>query len=75
MKESFGAEVVETACAFANARGGYIVVGVDDKGRPSKRLLRSEGLRDYENRIATGTEPSVAVDAEKVPYGGREVVV
>jgi len=75
LKESFGAEVVETACAFANAGGGYIVVGVDDKGRPSKRLLRSEGLRDYENRIATGTEPSVAVDAEKVPYGGREVVV
>lgn len=31
-KESFGAECIETACAFANAAGGYIV-----PGRPGKR--------------------------------------
>ena len=30
LKESFGAECVETACAFANASGGYIVLGVDN---------------------------------------------
>lgn len=30
LKEGFGAECIETACAFANASGGYIVIGVDD---------------------------------------------
>jgi len=75
LKESFGVECIETACAFANAGGGYIVVGVDDKGLPSTHALRGEGLRDYENKILTATEPSVAVDAEKVSFGGREVVV
>lgn len=62
LKESFGAECVETACAFANAAGGYVVIGVDDHGEPSKRQLRGESLRDYENKISTATEPSVAVD-------------
>ena len=56
LKESFGAECIESACAFANAGGGFIVIGVDNKGNPSQRQLRFEGLRDYENKIATATE-------------------
>ena len=74
-KESFGAECIETACAFANAGGGYIVVGVTDDGGLAPSPLRAEALRDCENRIATSTEPSVAVDAERVPYRGGEVLV
>ena len=75
LKESFGAEAIETACAFANAEGGYIVLGVSDDGSLAKSPLRVEALRDYENRIATSTEPSVAVDAERVAYRGGNVVV
>ena len=75
LKESFGAECIETACAFANAGGGYIVLGVDNKGNLAKSPLRQEALRDCENRIATATEPSVAVDAEKVAFRGGQVVV
>ena len=75
LKEGFGAEAIESACALANAHGGFIVIGVDDKGRLAKKPLRGESLRDYENRIATSTEPSVAVDAEKVAFDGAEVVV
>lgn len=75
LKESFGAECIETACAFANAQGGRIMLGVDDRGNLVRLPLRFEALRDYENRIATATEPSVAVDAEKVAFRGGEVVV
>lgn len=60
LKESFNVECIETACAFANAAGGYIVTGVDNKGEPSKHQLRFEGLRDYENKKSTATEPSVS---------------
>ena len=74
-KESFGVETIETACAFANAAGGYIILGVDDNGDISKLPLRDEALRDYENRISTSTEPSVAVDAEKVLFRGEYVIV
>ena len=55
LKESFNVECIETACAFANASGGYIVLGVDNNGNPAKAQLRFEALRDYENRIATAT--------------------
>lgn len=75
LKESFSVESIETACAFANAQGGYIIIGVDDKGAPSKHELRIEALRDYENKISTATEPSVAVDAEKILFQGRDVAV
>ncbi len=75
LKEGFNVESIETACAFANAGGGFIVIGVDDHGVPSKHELRGESLRDYENKISTANEPCVAVDAEKVLFGGREVVV
>ena len=75
LKESFNVESIETACAFANANGGYIVIGVDNKGQPSKHGLRIEALRDYENKISTATEPCVAVDVEKVTFQGRDVVL
>ena len=75
LKESFNVECIETACAFTNAHGGFIVIGVDNDGNPSKSQLRFEGLRDYENKISTATEPSVAVDAEKLEFGGRDVIV
>ena len=51
LKESFGIECIETACAFANAAGGFIVIGVDNDGNPSTHQFRGEGLRDYENKI------------------------
>ena len=51
LKESFGVECIETACAFANAAGGFVVIGVDNDGNPSTHQLRGEGLRDYENEI------------------------
>ncbi|MCQ2395801.1 MAG: putative DNA binding domain-containing protein [Kiritimatiellae bacterium] len=75
LKESFNVESIETACAFANANGGYIVIGVDNNGLPSKQGLRIEALRDYENKISTATEPCVAVDVEKIAFQGRDVVV
>ena len=73
LKESFGAEAIETACAFANAHGGFIVIGVDNNGHLANKPLRGESLRDYENRIATSTEPSVADDADEVAKKSEEV--
>ena len=61
LKESFNVECIEAACAFANASGGYIVLGVDNNGNPAKAQLRFEALRD--------------VDAEKVAFRDATVVV
>ena len=47
LKESFGTETIETVCAFANASGGLIIIGIDDKGEPAKKNLRVESLQDF----------------------------
>lgn len=75
LKESFDKECIETVAAFANASGGYLVIGVTNSGELASLQLREESLRDYENRITTATEPVVSVELEKVVYRGGEVVV
>lgn len=40
-KERFGADVIETAVAFANTRGGSILISVRDKGRPTGGWAKS----------------------------------
>ena len=64
LKESFNIECIETACAFTNAQGGFIVIGVDNDGNPSKRQLRFEGLRDYENKVSA-KEPEITLNGSE----------
>jgi ATP-dependent DNA helicase RecG len=37
-KPNFNEDVIETLVAFANAKGGKVLVGVDDKGKPVKNF-------------------------------------
>jgi len=74
-KERFNTEVIETAVAFANTRGGRILIGISDDGKFSKQSFGKEALRDYVNRIATATEPSIIPSAEKLTTQEGEVIV
>jgi ATP-dependent DNA helicase RecG len=74
-KERFNNDVIETAVAFANTRGGRIVIGVSDSGTLVAQKFSKEVLRDYVNRIATATEPSVIPEAEKLITSQGEVIV
>jgi ATP-dependent DNA helicase RecG len=41
-KSSFGKEVIISLVAFANTRGGKVVLGIDDKGKVTGIELGSE---------------------------------
>ena len=43
-KASFGKDVIETICAFANHKGGTVLIGVADKGRIIGTSYGSESL-------------------------------
>ena len=58
-KENFDQEVIETAAAFANIRGGIILIGVSDNGEIRGITVGKETLRNWSNRIAQATEPRV----------------
>ena len=51
-KENFDQEVIETAAAFANIRGGIILIGVSDNGEIRGITVGKETLRDVSNRIS-----------------------
>jgi ATP-dependent DNA helicase RecG len=74
-KPSFNQDVIETAAALANTRGGRILIGVSNTGAPAGALFSQEALRDAVNRISNATEPSVIPDTEKVSLDGGDVLV
>ena len=74
LKERFGADVIETAVAFANTHGGTILMGVRDDARIVGGHFGKEALRDYVNRIATATEPAVVPAACRVTMGEVEII-
>lgn len=54
-KETFDADATEAVAAFANTRGGTLLVGVRDDGTIRGITLGKETLRDWANQIAQAT--------------------
>jgi ATP-dependent DNA helicase RecG len=74
-KPNFNEDVIETLVAFANAKGGKVLVGVDDNGKPVKNFtIGTESLQNWLNEVKTKTQPSIIPDAEVVEYESVEVV-
>ena len=74
-KSAFNTDVIETAVAFANTRGGRILIGISDTGQPLAKQYGKEALRDYVNRIATATEPSIIPNAQRLEHEHGEIIV
>jgi ATP-dependent DNA helicase RecG len=73
-KESFDREVVVTAGAFANTRGGTIFIGMTDRGNVVGTLIGTESLRDWANTISQSTEPRLIPEIEEISREGKPVV-
>lgn len=74
-KVSFGKEVIETACAFANHKGGLIFVGVGDSGKVVGVTCGSETVQSWVNQIKHSTAPSIIPDIELISLDGKNVAV
>ena len=74
-KSGFSDDVVETLSAFANTKGGKVIVGVSDNGLPIKNFtIGKESLQQWLIEIKTKTQPSIIPNAEVIEYKGVEVV-
>lgn len=49
-------EAVETACAFANQGGGYLIFGITDSGKVEGIQSSDDTLRNIANEIKLNTE-------------------
>lgn len=72
-KESLDEEAMESIAAFANGRGGSLLIGVSDDGAVKGVQLGKETLRDWANRIAQSTRlhPKIV----EVSWHGKSVVL
>lgn len=64
-KESINSNLAKEIVAFANAKGGIILVGVDDNGNIKNKVL-SNGDRSKIQSIARECDPSVDIKIETV---------
>lgn len=68
------ARAVRPLCAFANTRGGLLLVGVTDTGRVHGLHHPEEVARHLEVLARTLLEPPLVVAAEVVELGGPRIV-
>ena len=74
-KENFDREAIETAGAFANTRGGVLLIGVSDKGEVKGVQLGKGTLKDWSNRIFQSTEPAIIPDIKTEELEGKSIVI
>lgn len=74
-KATFGKDVIETLCAFANHRGGTVLIGVADDGKIIGASCGEESMQIWVNEIKQNTTPSIIPDIEMTPINGKNVVI
>ena len=69
MRDACIREIREAVVAFANARGGTILLGIEDRKRTRREAIQGVGnldVNDLRRRIYDGTEPHILVDIDEV---------
>ncbi|GFP35898.1 ATP-dependent DNA helicase RecG, partial [Candidatus Hakubella thermalkaliphila] len=74
-KTSFDKEVVETSGAFANTKGGVLLIGASDRGEIKGIRIGKETLKDWANQISQSTEPRVIPEIELGEVDGKSLVI
>ena len=74
-KASFNDDVIETLTAFANTKGGKVLVGVSDNGAPVKGFtIGKESIQQWLNEVKTKTQPSIIPNIDVVEYKNSTVI-
>lgn len=68
-------EIIETISAFANTKGGTIVVGVTDKGEIKGVNIGKKTIEDLVLKIANSTNPRVFPEVETIEVKSKKLIV
>lgn len=76
LKASFGEwkEIIITLSAFANKKGGIVIVGLDDKANPLHMHVGSKTIEDFVNKIKNHTDPVLYPSINVKTFGLGEIV-
>ncbi len=73
-KTSFDKACIETLVAFANAKGGRVLVGVTDRGTVQGATLGKESLNEWQGKIKDATSPALIPDIQAHSVDGKTIV-
>lgn len=73
-KTSFNVTCIETLVAFANTKGGYLILGVNDNRKVVGIKMAKETLQNIVNEIKQKTEPAIVPGVEAFEIEGKTVV-
>jgi len=68
-------EIIETASAFSNAKGGVILVGLDDKGKVYGLTIGKNTIEDLTNKILSNTEPKLYPEVTLTTFEDKKIIV
>jgi ATP-dependent DNA helicase RecG len=68
-------EAIETICAFANHRGGYLVFGVDDSGKVLGLQATDDTLKNIANAVKLNTDPGLYPSVEAIELEGKTCIL
>lgn len=74
-KKSFNDEALETIGAFANARGGTIIVGVKDSGEICGFQVGKKTIEDMANQIQDATDPRLQPSLSSITLEKKTLVI
>jgi ATP-dependent DNA helicase RecG len=73
-KASFNEDVLESIGALANARGGIVLIGVEDAGSVCGVQIGKKTVEDWAHRIQEATDPRLQPSIRRVEREGKTVV-
>lgn len=74
-KSSFNDETIESLVAFANTKGGTVIIGVNDDGVITGVNVGKETIPKWINEIKQKTQPAIIPDIEVVAIKEYNTVV
>lgn len=74
-KSSFNNELIETLVAFANTKGGKVLVGINDKNKIAGVVINTESVQNWINEIKQKTSPVLIPDVVITKTKNKTIVV
>lgn len=68
-------EIVRTAAAFANTRGGHIIVGVKDDGSIVGQETSDSNLREIAQTLLGNTEEKISFSVQKLEVDQKQIII
>ena len=74
-KLNFNIDVIISLCAFANAKGGKVIIGISDIGEVRGISIHKESFQTWLNEIKSKTIPSIIPDIEVVDINNKKILI